>query len=354
MKAGTRKRVRRGQVISYAEALRAALNAAMQRDPAVFVMGIGVDDHRAVFGSTRGLRERFGRERVFDTPVAEAAMTGVAIGAALNGLKPVHVHIRNDFLYLAMDQLLNIAAKWRYMFGGRMNIPLVVRCVVGRSWGQGAQHSQSLQALFAHVPGIKVVMPTTPADAQGLLLGAIQDPDPVLMIEHRLLYDLVGEVPDPPRALPLGPAVLRRRGKHLTIVANSFAAVQALRAAAFLSGRGVEAEVLDPVCLAPLDRKSILDSVRRTGRLLCVDASWTTYGTTAEIAALCAEKALRSLKAPVRRLGFAPCTCPVSKPLERRFYPDARAIAAAALGMLGRDSRVIEAADFPSGFRGPF
>src|SRR3989338_1650539 len=172
---------------SYGEALCDALNIAMEKDDSVFVMGIGADDHKAIFGSTKGLLERFGKERVFDTPLSESAMTGIAIGAGLAGMKPVHIHIRADFLYLCMDQLLNVAAKWRSMFGGKGSVPIVVRAVIGRSWGQGAQHSQSLQSLFMHVPGIKVVMPTTPYDAKGLLLASIFDPNPVLMIEHRLL-----------------------------------------------------------------------------------------------------------------------------------------------------------------------
>lgn len=254
-----------GRVMKYGEALHGALIQAMEQDESVFVMGIGVDDHKAVFGSTKGLVDRFGKSRVFDTPISEGAMTGVAIGAALAGMKPVHIHIRNDFLYLAMDQLLNLAAKWRYMFGGQMNVPLVVRCVIGRSWGQGAQHSQSLQSMFMHVPGIKVVMPTTAFDAQGLLLGAIADPNPVLMIEHRLLYDIPGSVPNPFAALPLGRAVVRRAGKDITVVANSFMAAEALNAAEFLAEQGISVEVVDPVSLVPLDVETILDSVAKTG-----------------------------------------------------------------------------------------
>lgn len=282
-------------------------------------------------------------------------MTGAAIGAALGGLRPVHVHIRADFLYLAMDQLFNMAAKWRSMFGGTMRVPLVVRCVIGRSWGQGAQHSQSLPSFFMHVPGIKVLMPTTPADAQGMLLAALKDPNPVIIFEHRLLYDISGGVPVPPRPSVLGPATVRRRGGDLTIVANSYMAVEALRAAEFLQEGGISAEVVDPVCLAPLDGKTILRSVRKTGRLLAVDTSWVTCGVSAEIAALAAEGASDRLKAPVRRLGNQPAPCPVSKPLENAFYPNARLIAREAYAMMGRR--------FPKGgrfaalstpFKGPF
>jgi acetoin:2,6-dichlorophenolindophenol oxidoreductase subunit beta len=342
------------RVLKFGEALREALETAMERDPSVFVMGLGVDDHKAIFGSTKGLLEKFGKRRVFDTPISESAMTGVAIGAALGGMRPVHVHIRCDFLYLAMDQLFNMAAKWRAMFGGTMNVPMVVRCVIGRSWGQGAQHSQSLQSFFMHVPGIKVAMPTTAADAMGLLLGAIEDPNPVLLIEHRLLYDIPGRVPEEPRALPFGRAEVRRRGRDLTIVANSYMAVESLKAAEFLAEHGVDAEVVDPVSLAPLDRDTIVESVRRTGRLLVVDTSWVTCGVSAEIAALAAEKAFDRLAGPVSRLGSAPVACPVAKPLEKAFYPDAQKIAAEAFRMLGRPFPKAELAGLTSAFKCPF
>ncbi len=340
--------------LSYAEALNEAHHQAMRRDPKVFVMGIGADDHKAIFGSTKGLVEAFGRERVFDTPIAEAGMTGVAIGAAVEGMRPVHVHIRADFLYLAMDQLLNLAAKWRYMFGGRMSVPLVVRAVIGRSWGQGAQHSQSLQSFFMHVPGLKVVMPTTPFEAKGYLLSAIFDSNPVIMIEHRLLYDRKGPVPEAAYRIPFGRAFVRRAGKDLTIVASSYMVVEALAAADFLSHHGINVEIVDPVCLAPLDEKTILASVRKTGRLLVVDTSWVSCGASAEIAALAADKAFAALKGPVRRMGCAPTPCPVAKPLESAFYPDAAKIAVAVFEMLGRRVPKSAATAVPTTFKGPF
>ena len=340
--------------LKYGEAIRAALIHSMERDPNVFVMGIGVDDHKAVFGSTKDLVKMFGKERVFDTPISEAAMTGVAIGAALNGMRPVHIHIRADFLYLAMDQLCNIAAKWHYMFGGQMSVPIVIRAAIGRSWGQGAQHSQSLQSFFMHVPGLKVAMPTTPSDAQGLLLAAIADPNPVILFEHRLLYDLSGEVPDPPCAIPFRHAVVRRQGTDVTIVANAYMAVESLKAAEFLATRGISAEVVDPVTLVPLDHETVLASVRKTGRLLVVDSGWTNCGVSAEIAALAAEKAWDALKGPIRRLGTQPVTCPVSKPLETAFYPNARTIAAEVFSLLGQRVPDVEVPILSSTFKGPF
>lgn len=342
------------KVVSYSEAIRAALLQAMQRNPSVFVMGLGVDDHKAVFGTTKGLAERFGKERVFDTPISEGAMTGVAIGAALGGMKPVHVHIRMDFLYLAMDQLLNMAAKWRSMFGGRMNLPMVIRAIVGRSWGQGAQHSQNLQSLFMHVPGIKVVTPTTPYEAQGLLLSSIEDPNPVLFIEHRLLHGIYGEIPEPCREMPLGRGAVRRAGTDLTVVANSYTVVEALKAAEFLDGHGVSVEVVDPVSLVPLDEEIILSSVGKTGRLLVVDGSWVNCGLSAEIAARAVEKAFSDLKVPVRRMGMQPTVCPVSKPLEDAFYPSARAIVREAFAMLGAELPQGEIPALTNSFKGPF
>lgn len=340
--------------IKYVEGLHRALTHAMESDPSVFVMGIGVDDHKAIFGSTKGLVDRFGQDRVFDTPIAEGGMTGVAIGAALGGLKPVHIHIRMDFLYLAMDQLLNVAAKWRYMFGGQMNLPLVIRAVIGRSWGQGAQHSQSLPSFFMHVPGIKVVMPTTPADAQGLLLAAIEDPNPVLMIEHRLLYDISGEVPDVFEPMLLGQTIIRRQGQDVTVVANSYMIVECLKAAEFLEAEGIDVEVIDPVSLVPLNVDPIIESVKKTGKLLVVDTSWSCCGVSAEISALIAEQAFSYLRYPIKRMGSQPTVCPVSKPLEHIFYPTAQSIVSEVMKMLDREPGGTEVPALASNFKGPF
>lgn len=341
-------------LMTYGEAIRSALIQAMERDPTVFVMGIGVDDHKAVFGSTKGLVERFGKERVFDTPISEAAMTGIAIGAALGQMKPVHIHLRADFLYLAMDQLCNIAAKWKYMFGGKQGIPLVVRACIGRSWGQGAQHSQSLQSFFMHIPGLKVVMPTTPYEAKGILLAAIFDPNPVVMIEHRLLYDNLGEVPQSYYEFPLGKAVVRRVGKDITLVANSHMAVECLKVAEYLKERDIDVEIVDPVSLAPLDTDTLLNSIQKTGRLLIVDCGWTTCGVSAEIAALAAEKAFDALKCPIRRIGNQNVPCPVSKPLENLFYPSVIQIVSTVCEIMDREVPKEEVPVSERKFRGPF
>ena len=269
--------------LTYAEAIHEATEGEMARDPSVIVLGLGVDDFRGIYGTTKGLSEKFGGERVFDTPLSEDAMTGVAIGAALGGLRPIHVHIRMDFLLLAMNQLVNMAAKMRYMFGGALSVPLVVRAIIGRSWGQGAQHSQGLHAMFMHVPGLKVVAPTTPYDAKGCLTTAIRDDDPVIFVEHRLVHALRGPVPGGEYTVPFGRARVLAPGGDVTVVGISHMVVECLRAARHLEGTGIAAEVIDPITLSPLDTDTIVQSVRKTGRLLVVDTAWLCCGAGAEI-----------------------------------------------------------------------
>ncbi len=310
--------------LSYAEALREATEQEMQRDDSVVVLGLGVDDWRGIYGTTKGLVETFGPERVFDTPLSEDAMTGVAIGAAMAGLRPIHVHIRQDFLLLTMNQLVNVGAKAHYMYGGTVSVPMVVRSVIGKSWGQGAQHSQALQSMFMHVPGLKVVAPTTPYDAKGCLVQSIRDNNPVIFIEHRMLHFQQGHVPAETYAVPLGKARVLAEGTDVTLVGISWMAVEAMRARAYLAERGISAEVIDPVTLSPLDMETIERSIARTGKLVVVDTGWTSSGASAEIVARATEggKAVSAW-----RLGFAPTTCPPTPGLERLFYPDGRSIA---------------------------
>src|SRR5437016_3839561 len=225
----------------------------MTRDPSVIVLGLGVDDFKGLYGTTRGLQDEFGPERVFDTPLSEDGMTGVAIGAAMAGLRPIHVHIRMDFVLLAMNQIVNMAAKSRYMYGGAVSVPIVVRAVIGRSWGQGAQHSQGLQALFAHIPGLRVVAPSTPHDAKGCLLQSIRDDNPVIFIEHRMLHGLAGHVPIEPYTVPFGKARVLAHGHDATLVGISYMVVECLRAAEQLTTAGLAVDVIDPITLSPLD-----------------------------------------------------------------------------------------------------
>lgn len=318
------------RTLSYVDAVREAADLEMARDPSVIVFGLDVDDPKAIQGTTRGLVEKYGSGRVFGTPLSEDAMTGAAIGMALAGLRPVHVHIRMDFLLLAMNQLVNVAAKSRYMYGGRVRVPLVVRAMIGKSWGQGAQHSQGLHGMFMHVPGIKVVAPSTPHDAKGCLAAAIRDDNPVLYVEHRLLHFQKGPVAEAAYVVPPGKARITRPGEDVTLVGISYMQVECLRAAKYLESVGINAEVIDPIWLSPLDIETICDSVERTGRLLVVDTAWTNCGAAAEIVARVAERlqGIRDLR--LKRMGFAPTTCPTTPPLEDAFYPNARTIAAAA------------------------
>ena len=346
------------RILTYAEAVREATDQEMARDPAVIVMGIGVDDPKAIYGTTAGLQEKYGAERVFDTPLAEDGMTGIAIGAAQAGLRPIHVHIRMDFVLLAMNQLVNVAAKNYYSFGGAAPVPIVVRSYIGRSWGQGPQHSQALHAFFMHVPGLKVVAPSTPYDAKGCLIESIRDNNPVMFVEHRLLAGVKSPVPEEPYTCPLGKARVMKEGSDMTVVGISYMAVEAFRAAGYLEEVGIQAEVIDPVSLSPLDMDTIFASVRKTGRLLVVDNGWVTCGAGAEIALRAVEAAQGTSVITVRRLGFAQVTCPTTPGLEDAFYPNAQTISSAAFEMVNGPGETwapaskgaLEAAEF----RGPF
>lgn len=318
------------RVLSYVDAIREATDQEMARDPAVLVFGLDVDDPKAIQGTTRGLLEKYGPERIFGTPLSEDAMTGAAIGMALAGLRPIHVHIRMDFLMLAMNQLVNVAAKSRYMYGGRVSVPLVIRSMIGKSWGQGAQHSQGLYSFFMHVPGLKVAAPTTPHDAKGCLIEAIRDDNPVLYVEHRMLHFQRGPVPEPNYTVSPGKARITAEGNDVTLVGISAMQVECLAAQQYLGEVGIAAEVIDPIWLSPLDTDTIAESVERTGRLLVVDNGWTTCGAGAEIVAQMAERLMGVRDLRVQRMGFAATTCPTTPALEELYYPNARTIAGAA------------------------
>ena len=342
--------------LTYGEALHEAVHQEMSRNSDVFVFGLGVDDAKGMYGTTAGLHEEFGAERNFDTPLAEDAMTGVAIGAALAGMRPIHVHQRMDFLLLCMNQLINIAAKTSYMYAGACHVPIVVRGIIGRSWGQGAQHSQALHSFFMHVPGIKVVAPTTPHDAKGCLIAAIRDDNPVIFMEHRMLYGNRGVVPENDYEVPFGQARTLTSGNDVTIVGVSHMIVECLRAAHVLREAGVSAEVIDPVSLAPLDIDTIAASARKTKHLLVVDTSWTTCGTGSEILAQLVESLGEEGIPKMKRMGYAPTPCPTTRPLEDIYYPSGQTIAEAAHSLVNGKywtAPSIEAREI-SEFRGPF
>jgi pyruvate/2-oxoglutarate/acetoin dehydrogenase E1 component len=348
--------------ITYHEALAEAVRLMMETDERVFIFGEGVPDPKKIFGSTAGLREKFGAERVFDTPLSEAGMTGVAIGAALAGMRPVMTHQRIDFTMLAMDQIVNHAAKRCYTSAGKQSVPLTIRCIIGRGWGQGSQHSQSLHGIFAHIPGLKVVMPATPHDAKGLLISSIEDDNPVIFIEHRWLYNVTGIVPEGIYREPLGKAKIFREGSDLTIVAVSYMVLEAFRAAEMLAKNGVHAEVVDVRTLRPLDEMTILKSVRKTGRLIVADTGWEMGGFSAEIVAKVAEKLHGTLKNPPKRVALPDCPTPTTPVLANEFYPRAVDIAEIAREMMGlppdpalRQQKTATPLDVPDpNFTGPF
>ncbi|HTY45841.1 MAG TPA: pyruvate dehydrogenase complex E1 component subunit beta [Patescibacteria group bacterium] len=312
--------------ITCREAIREAQEQMLTSDKNVFILGEGVDDAAGIFGTTLGLAQKFGTDRVLDIPVAENGMTGVAIGAAMAGMRPVFVHMRMDFLPMCMDQIINHAAKWCYMTGGKVNIPLVVRSIIGRGWGSAAQHSQALHALFAHIPGLKVVMPATPYDAKGLLVAALKDGNPVMCIEHRWTYDYIGYVPAEIYEVPIGKGLVRKAGKDVTVVALSLMVYEAMRADKTLQAEGIDIEIIDPRSIKPLDEELILDSVKKTGRLVIADVGCKTGGIAAEIIAGIAERTPEILKAPVQRVCLPDTPTPASPALEKEYYPQVQHI----------------------------
>ena len=345
------------RVMTYGDALLEATRQEMARDPSVFVMGQGVDDPRGMFGTTLGLHREFGAERNFDVPIAEDGMTGVGIGAALAGMRPIQVHQRMDFVLLAMNQIVNMAAKMHYMFAGAHKVPLTIRAIIGRSWGQGAQHSQAFHSYFMHVPGLRVFAPTTPHDAKGCLITAIRDDNPTLIIEHRMLHSVAGIVPEASYAVPFGKARVLSPGRDVTLVGISHMALECVRAKHLLAGAGIEAEVVDPVCLAPLDAETIAESALRTGRLLVVDTGWLACGAAGEIVMRVIEAIGGRARIDVARMGYLPTPCPTTRKLETLFYPSADTIADKAFAMVRGET----APPWPAGdrreiteFRGPF
>lgn len=345
---------------TYREALDEGLLQSMERDASVIVLGCGVDDCKGIFGSTLAATKKFPK-RVIDTPLSENALTGMGVGMAIQGIRPVIVHARNDFLLLTMDQIVNHAAKWRYMTAGKLGVPLTIRAIIGRGWGQAAQHSQSLQALFAHIPGLKVVMPANAYDAKGLLIAAIEDNDPVVMIEHRWLYEHKTQVPSNYYTVPIGKGRIARKGKDVTIVAVSHMVFEAVQAAEALAKEGIEAEVVDIRTVRPLDEEIIVESARKTGRVIVADTAWKSFGISAEIAAVVQEKLFGRLKAPVARVCLPDVPTPCSPALEKIYYPGSaelqKAVKALLQGELVSTGEARDIAGKPESavkFHGPF
>jgi pyruvate dehydrogenase E1 component beta subunit len=323
--------------LSYAQALLEAQSQLLESSSDVVIMGLGVAAKTGVFGSTTGLAERFGPSRVIDLPAAENGMTGIAVGMAASGLRPIMIHHRVDFAVLSMEPIVNQAAKWHYIYGGTQTCPLTVRMLIGRGWGQGPQHSQSLQAWFAHVTGLKVVMPTTLADAKGLLVAALLDPAPVIILEHRWLYDIVGPVEQELKPATKGESLVVRPGEDVTLVGCSYMTLECLRAADVLADNGIQAEVIDLRTIAPLDFETIRESVDRTGRLVVIDSGHLEFGVTAEILARTVESGV-ILKSPPVRLGLPQAPTPTTAALADGYYPRAINVLQAVTRQLGLGS----------------
>ncbi len=308
--------------ISYSSAINEALHQMMLTDERIFLIGQGVKSPWYVGNTCKGLLERFGPERVIDTPVSENAITGAAAGAAVAGMRPVVVHPRMDFMLYAMDPIINQAANWSYMFGGRLNVPIVIWGIINRGGEQAAQHSQVFHALFSHIPGLKVVMPATPYDAKGLMISAIKDNNPVIFIDDRRLYGIEGEAPKEIYSVPLGKGVIRREGSDISVITISYMVGEADKAAKHLVKEGIEIEIIDLRTTKPLDRSLLLKSVRKTGRVLIADVGWLSYGLSAEISAFVSENAFRFLKKPIKRIALVDSPAPASSVLEKRYYPN--------------------------------
>ncbi len=321
--------------ITLGEAVREALAEEMRRDPRVFICGEDIAEAGTVFKVLSGLVDEFGPERVLDTPISEAGFTGMAVGAAMTGMRPVVDIMFGDFSTLVMDQMVNQAAKVHYMSGGRWKVPMVMRATLGATRRSAAQHSQSLHAWFCHVPGLKVVLPATPYDAKGLMKTAIRDDNPVVFFEDKMMYKLKGPVPAEDYTIPFGVADIKRAGTDITIVATSSMVQVALGAAKLLEAEGISAEVIDPRTLWPLDEKTLVESAKKTSRVIVVDEGYGRYGATAELASAITEGAFFDLEAPVKRIGAMHVPIPFSPPLEDATVPNEQAVVAAAKALLG-------------------
>jgi pyruvate dehydrogenase E1 component beta subunit len=312
--------------MKFNEAINDALYLSMKKDKNVIILGLGVDDPKRVFGTTHQLLETFGRKRVFDMPTAENSMTGIALGASIEGVRPVISHQRVEFSLLAFEQMINQAAKWHYMSAGKMRAPLVIRMIIGRGWGQGSQHSQSLESIFAHIPGLKVVCPSNAKDAKGLLISSIEDNNPVIFFEHRWLYNTSSYVPQKHYKIKIGKSLKIKNGKDITIVTYSYMVIEVLKALKILKKYKISADVIDLRTLRPLDSIPIMTSVKKTKRVLVVDNGWSTYGVASEIIALISEKFSKNMLSNPIRIGVNQSPIPSTRALAQYCYPDSKLI----------------------------
>jgi len=331
--------------LTYAEAIKDALDIMMGKDENIFLIGEGVPDPKSIFGTTKGLKEKYGEKRVLDMPLSENALTGVCIGASIAGLRPVMIHQRIDFSLYSMDQIVNNAAKWCYMFNGAYKVPLVIRMIIGRGWGQGPQHSQNLQNLFAQVPGLKVVMPTTPYDAKGLLIASIEDNNPVIFIEHRWLHNLKGFVPEGYYRIPLSEPEVIKKGKDITIVSTSYMVLESIKATEILNKINIFPEIIDLRTLTPLNDSKLIESVKKTNHLLVCDLGCKTGGFAGEIITRVIEKSFESLKSSPQRITSPDHPVPSTPALANYYYPLSIDIIKSVLKILNKSQRDFQLAE---------
>lgn len=315
--------LKKNRILKFSEAINEALFQKMRKDRNIILLGLGVDDPKGIFGTTKKLKNFFFK-RVYDVPTAENSLTGISIGLALMGKKPVITHQRVEFSLLSLDQIINQASKWFYMSGGKSNLPIVIRLIIGRGWGQGPQHSQSLEALFSHIPGLKVVCPSSPSDAKGLLVSSIEDKNPVIFYEHRWLHFVKGVVDKKIYKIPLGKSAYLHRGNDITIVSFSYAIIECLKVNKILKKNNIKADIIDLKTLRPLDYKKILKSAKKTKKVLIVDNGWAKFGISAEIASIIAEKI--DTKVKVKRIGVTDAPIPSTVSLAKFSYPDTQNI----------------------------
>ena len=349
--------------LKFFQSINEALSQSMSRNPKVLIMGLGVDDPKGIFGTTYGLKKKFGLKRVFDMPTAENSMTGVAIGASLSGFRPILTHQRVEFALLSMEQIINQAAKWYYMNAGQMSVPVVIRIIIGRGWGNGPQHTQSLESLFSNIPGLKVISPSNPKDAKGLLISSIEDKNPVIFFENRWLYETYGNVPKKYYKVPIGKCNILHKGRDITLVSNSYMALECLNASKILKQIGINAEVIDLRTLRPLDSKTIINSVKKTNKLLVIDNGWPQYGISSEIISLIAENfSKKKLNIKLHRLSIADVPIPSSRSLTEDCYPNPYLISKKICNILNIKKNKLKTLfktenlhDVPNkNFRGPF
>ena len=307
------------RIIKYNQAINEALSQLLEKDKDVFVIGQGVKSVWYAGNTCNGLSEKFGDERVIDTPVSENGVTGAAVGAAISGMRPIIMHPRMDFALYAMDPIINQAANWSYMTAGKENCPIVFWLIINRGGEQAAQHSQALQALFSHIPGLKVVAPSNPKDAKGMLISAVYDNNPVVFVDDRWLYNMESDVPEDFYKTEIGKAEIKKQGRDITIISYSYILNKCLEAAEDLKKEGIDVEVIDLKTIKPLDKETIFESVKKTGKVLIVDAAWKSFGVSAEISAFISEQPIR-LKAPIKRLCLPDCPAPASSDLENAYY----------------------------------